>query len=137
MVEDVFGVSYNPNSATIISETQPTHTVYYADRDQGTLFVKAVKSEEVVNEASYSSNHRVIHAHFDNIFFDGIKTIHIKVGDTTYNKQLTDKSVMAKEFKVEDVMNFPVDLRSPLCAIVEDETKFGQNDSQWYFHIKF
>lgn len=72
-----------------------------------------------LGQASYTSNLRLVHSKFDNIFFDGIDSCTIKHSGGEQKLKLKNKTDFAKQFKVEDVMNFPFDDRSPVIKIHE------------------
>ena len=78
----------------------------------------------------------MVHAHFNNIFFDGIDKLIFKIGANTYTKKIPNKTEFAKAFGLEDVMNFPVDKRSPVCKVEEVESKEGEKWSNWLFHVR-
>ena len=94
-------------------------------------------TSEVLKTASYTNNNRCVHAHFDNVFFDGIDLLTFRIDGNEIKKKIADKTHFAKALGVEDVMNFPVDKRSPVVSIVELEQREGDKTSTWQFNADF
>ena len=114
------------------------YSFFFGDRKNTILYgIESNIFDDLLHKSDYTSNNRIVHSHFNNVWFDGIKTVIIKHEGTEYKREIPNKTDFAKEFKVDDVMNFPVDLRHPVVAVEEAENISSDMDSSWTLKIKF
>ena len=145
MIGDIFkGKHISDNTGTcscttlVKNKVNNVYSFFFGDRKNAILYcIESNVFDDLLQKASYTSNLRLVHSHFNNLWFDGIKTIQFEVDGTTYKKEITDKNVMAKELGVNDVMNFPTDHRSPVLRVDEIESKIGNLDSTWMMVVTF
>lgn len=131
--------SSGTNSCTLLTfnKLKNVYTLFHGNRKEQQLSV--IESNQIgdsMKQANYTNNNRIVHSHFDNIWFDGIDKIKLTAGDSDFIKKIPDKTHFAKELGVEDVMNFPVDKRSPIIRIIEHEESEGDMMSKWEFYCK-
>ena len=91
------------NSLTLLAfnKNQNVYTLIHANRKGHTLTgIVSNSTSQRMEQASYTNNNRCIHAHFDNVFFDGINNLTFKIEGTDYVKKIPDKTHFADKLGV-------------------------------------
>lgn len=105
MIQKVFGGTHIAEESgrcsctTLVkNKVSNQYNFFFGDRKNHVLF--AIESnifDDFLKKSSYTSNNRLVHAHFNNVWYDGLSKLIIQHNGQTFNKKIGDnKSELCK-----------------------------------------
>ena len=102
-IKEVFNEEYEYDGSTtscvllVYNQNQNVYNFIHSHRRlQKMSAISSNVISHMMKKAEYTNNNRCVHAHFDNVFFDGIDKLTFKIEGTDYIKKIPDKTHFAK-----------------------------------------